>query len=264
MRRPPDEPPAVADTAPATGVRALVSQIDRQSGVPVWRQIAADIEAEILSGRLKPGTRLETEAELSAHFGVNRHTLRRALAVLAAGGLVTATPRRGTFVATARLSYPIARNTRFSENVAVAGRAPGGRLLEAKRVLPPPEIADWLAIPVGTPVIQMRHVRLANDTPICLTTAWFPADRVPRIAQHFRRSGSITKALASHGIVEYRRSRTCVAARQATPEERDALALPRNGLVLVTQTLDVDASGRPVQVAETRFAAERVELLIET
>jgi len=242
----------------------MASQIDRTSGIPIWRQIASDIEAEIVSGDLKPGTRLETETELATHYGVNRHTLRRALAVLAAAGLVTATPRRGTFVATTRLSYPIASTTRFSENVALAGRAPGGRLIDSKRMLPSADVAEWLALAPDAAVIQLRHVRLANDTPICLTTAWFPADRLSRIATLYRRSGSITKALASHGVTDYRRQRTRVTARAATPDEREMLGLPRNGLVLVTRTLDVDGEGRPVQVSETRFAAERVELMIET
>ena len=51
----------------------------RRDGVTLWRQIAGQIESEIASGACKQGARLPTEAELSARFGVNRHTVRRAL-----------------------------------------------------------------------------------------------------------------------------------------------------------------------------------------
>ena len=47
---------------------------------PVWKSIAATLEAEIGQGHYRTGDKLPTEAALSARFGVNRHTVRRALA----------------------------------------------------------------------------------------------------------------------------------------------------------------------------------------
>lgn len=246
------------------GSELLASQIDRASGISVWRQIASDLEAEIVSGRLKAGTRLPTEQELASHYSVNRHTLRRAIAELSQSGLVTATPRRGTFVAMSRLSYPIASMTRFSESVVSAGQAPSSSLIDWRRATAPIEMASWLGIAATNEVIELRHIRLANDTPICLATAWFPADRFARIASAYEKTGSITKALARLGVREYSRHRTRVTARQATPEERELLRLPRNGLLLVTETLDVDSDSVPIQASHSCFAADRVELLIET
>lgn len=56
------------------------------------------LEEEIAEGRLRPGVRLEEE-ELARRFGVSRTPIREALKQLAAIGLVTAQPRRGTVVA---------------------------------------------------------------------------------------------------------------------------------------------------------------------
>ena len=55
----------------------------QRDGVTLWRQILGCIRGEIESGAYPPGARLPTEAELSARFGVNRHTVRRALEELA-------------------------------------------------------------------------------------------------------------------------------------------------------------------------------------
>ena len=79
-------------------------------GVALWRQIADAIRLDIVGGKLANGDRLPTEAVLAERFSANRHTVRRALAVLAEQGVVVAEQGRGTFVRSiARLSYPIGR-----------------------------------------------------------------------------------------------------------------------------------------------------------
>ena len=57
-------------------------RIRHDSATPVTVQVAADIEADIDAGRLAPDTRLPSEAELAAQYGVARVTVRRAIAQL--------------------------------------------------------------------------------------------------------------------------------------------------------------------------------------
>ena len=59
----------------------MTQNLHRQTGVAMWRQIADALAADISEGRLAPGARLATEFELAERFAVNRHTLRRAMAV---------------------------------------------------------------------------------------------------------------------------------------------------------------------------------------
>ncbi len=57
--------------------------------VPSAYQLVAEaIEREILSGRLKPGDEIGTEAELVRQFGVNRSTVREGIRLLEQSGLV--------------------------------------------------------------------------------------------------------------------------------------------------------------------------------
>ena len=86
----------------------------RQSGMTLWRHIAETLRQEIGGPDYPPGARLPTEAELSARFAVNRHTVRRALEELSRGGLIRVEQGRGTFVAEDVLDYTVGTRTRLS------------------------------------------------------------------------------------------------------------------------------------------------------
>ncbi|MCS7220559.1 MAG: PLP-dependent aminotransferase family protein [Anaerolineae bacterium] len=72
--------------------------LDRDSPVPLYRQIVYQIREMILSGKLPPGARLPAERSLAAALGVNRTTIVNAYQELRADGLVEAHVGRGTTV----------------------------------------------------------------------------------------------------------------------------------------------------------------------
>src|SRR5579863_6802427 len=92
----PSYPPLGAD---AIETLASIAPVARQSVVDA---VADRLRGEILSGRLRPGTRLPSERELSLALGVNRITLRASLARLEALGLLTTRHGAGTIVASWR------------------------------------------------------------------------------------------------------------------------------------------------------------------
>src|ERR1700754_1456527 len=99
------------------------------AGVLLWRRIADDLEQSIIGGTFQAGSKLPGELDLAERFGVNRHTVRRAIAALAERGLVRAERGSGTYTEPPRIAYPIRSRTRFPEIVGSAGRAAGGRLI---------------------------------------------------------------------------------------------------------------------------------------
>jgi DNA-binding GntR family transcriptional regulator len=61
-------------------------------------EVTRALEQDILEGLLRPGDRLD-ERQLSERFGLSRTPIREALLQLAASGLASSEPRRGTVVA---------------------------------------------------------------------------------------------------------------------------------------------------------------------
>src|SRR5271165_832004 len=95
-----DEPVPPSTTATADlQTLATLAPVARQSVVDA---VADRLRNEILSGRLRPGTRLPSERELSLALGVNRLTLRSSLARLEALGLITTRHGAGTVVSSWR------------------------------------------------------------------------------------------------------------------------------------------------------------------
>lgn len=65
---------------------------DRVRPVRLYERIVEQVEARIASGELRPGQRLPSERDLVTQFGASRSTVREALRVLEAGGLVRSRP----------------------------------------------------------------------------------------------------------------------------------------------------------------------------
>jgi GntR family transcriptional repressor for pyruvate dehydrogenase complex len=95
----PDDPPTPPTPPDVVQTLASIAPIARQSVVDA---VSDRLRGEILSGRLRPGTRLPSERELSLALGVNRLTLRSSLARLEALGLITTRHGAGTIVASWR------------------------------------------------------------------------------------------------------------------------------------------------------------------
>ncbi|MFD1832391.1 winged helix-turn-helix domain-containing protein [Streptomyces desertarenae] len=78
--------------------------MDEEPVIPLYayERLAADLEAEIASGRLPVGARLEGEREMADMRGVSLNTVRSALKLLRERGLVAMKPGAGTFVIRSR------------------------------------------------------------------------------------------------------------------------------------------------------------------
>lgn len=235
-----------------------------RDGIALWRRISDTLRREIASGTFEPGKRLPSEATLAERFGVNRHTVRQATAALAKDGLVKAERGRGTIVISRPLDYPIRERTRFSEIVSGQARSPSGRLISAVETQADVEVAAALEIARGAPVLRIESLGAADGVPLNVATGWFPADRVPGFVPHYAETGSITKALKRCGIDDYRRRETRMTARLADPQDANALGIETNSPLIVTESINTDPDGRPIQYTVARFAADRVQIVVES
>jgi GntR family phosphonate transport system transcriptional regulator len=238
--------------------------LQRGVGVALWRQIADGIRQGIAAGLADENGRPPAEAQLAERFGVNRHTVRAAIAALAHEGVLQSEQGRGTYVRRQkRLVYPIGERTRFSAGLADQARETRSELMSATREPAREPIASALQISVGDEVIRIEGLGKADQVPVSRATSWFDAARFPAIGEIYARTGSITEALAECGVADYRRASTAVEARHADEADTLELQLAAGAIVIATRALNTDLSGAPIQYSVTRFPADRVELVVE-
>jgi GntR family transcriptional regulator, phosphonate transport system regulatory protein len=235
----------------------------RQDGIALWRQIASRLQQDIGAGVYQPGGRLPTEAELSQHFRVNRHTVRRALEELSRGGLVRVEQGRGSFVAEDVLDYAVEARTRFSEWIRRHNMEPSGRVLQLKETAADSQVAANLGIRPGSRVVLLERLGLADERPVSLANHYFPATRLRGVFDALRASSRITDALKSVGVTDYLRQLTRVTARLPNAGEAELLRMPRNRPLLVTENINVDRAGTVVEFGISRYPTPRVQIVFE-
>lgn len=245
-----------------TSERSLSSAPGRRSGVAVWKQIADTLSREIRDRAFTATGRLPSENELSTRFGVNRHTLRQAVAALQVDGLVRIEPGRGTFIQNELLDYVLSRRTRFSENLQRQGLLPSKQLLTAREMVAPERAADELKLPRGAKVLMVEMLDEANEQPVALATAYYPAARFAGLLEMLNEGTRTTEILRHFGVQDYVRAESRVTTQMPSEETARLLKQPTTRPVLCVECLDIDMEGQAIKYGETVFCGDRVQLVV--
>lgn len=233
-----------------------------QATSPLYIQIADELRRNIEESTYQIGYQLPTEAELSARFRVNRHTLRRAIEVLRHEGLVRVDRGHGMFVAAAPIPYTLGKRVRYNEALKAHGLQASYRTLRVTEIPADSSIAKRLELQIGDPVILFERLALADEQPINVGSSYFPNHRFPGLLEQCQQCRSISKLLQAYGCDHIRRS-TRVSARLVQPRDAQLLALPLNAPILLTESINVDQQGQVIEYGVTRFRGDRMELVIK-
>lgn len=229
---------------------------------PLWKSISIALTGDIAEGRYQTGDQLPTETQLAAQFGVNRHTVRRALSEMANQGLVHARRGAGVFVAAKPTDYPIGQRVRYHQNISASGQSPSKRILSLATRSADMREAEALGLEPGDPVHVYDGLSLADDQPVAQFQSVFPANRFPTLLDELRISQSVTDALKACGVPDYVRQSTRITAKQANATQAAQLRIAEGAPILRTEGINVDGQEHPIEYGRTWFAGDRVTLTI--
>jgi GntR family phosphonate transport system transcriptional regulator len=233
-------------------------QLSRQSE-PVYRELADTLRTEL--SNFCAGEYLPAEVQLAARFAVNRHTVRRAIDELVREGSLLRRQGKGTQVLGRPLVYPVTAETAYSQSLSAQGHGVEAVLLQRRHCLATRDEAQQLQLTEHAPLIELQTLRRIDGQPVSLIRHRYCASHAPLLADY--KSGSLRQFLAARDLPLTRAS-SLIGARLPSREEASVLLMPRHLPALTVLTLSRDASGRPVELAQSTSRSDRFQYQIVT
>ena len=161
---------------------ANVSADQPAPGQSRYGWLAASLRARITQGEWVPGTALPSEVALAKEHGVALGTLRQALALLVAQGLLERQHGRGTFVRAGLGGASMLRFFRFSQGDG-QGSTPQSSILRRSVQLASQDVVDDLGLAAGASVLQLQRLRSLSGKPCLLESIALPLPQFEALAQ---------------------------------------------------------------------------------
>nr|WP_244177185.1 GntR family transcriptional regulator [Streptomyces albus] len=238
----------------AGAASSLPLGVDRGSPVPLYFQLARQLEELIERGRLAPGSLLGNEIELAARLGLSRPTVRQAIQSLVDKGLLVRRRGVGTQVVHSKVRRPLELSSLY-DDLEAAGQRPATRVLRNTVEPAGAAVAAALGVPEGAEVRLVERLRLAHGEPVARLRNHLPPGLLELGTERLEATG-LYRLMREAGIALHS-ARQCVGARAATAAEGAELTEPAGAPLLTMERTTYDDTGRAVEFGSHVYRASR-------
>ena len=251
----------ITSSRPLVG-RAGSDQLDPDSQIPLFYQLFLMLRDRVLSGDLRPGDRMPSEAELCATYGISRTTVRLAVDRLVAEGHARRRHGTGTFVECPQPKWGLVMDPSWSRAMRARGVEPEVQPLLVEHVPATPLLRRYLDLDSGT-VVHLRRLVVGNGRPWALSEHY--VDSALGLSDEELAAGILADLLAERLNVRVGES-ICLYLEPALIGPDDARLLdaaPASAGLLVARQVK-DTHGRAVLYSESLFRGDRCRLLFSS
>ncbi len=195
---------------------------------------------------MREGLRLPSEADLARQFGCSRMTVRQAMAVLAAEGLVERRQGLGTFTSRPKALRRFWTVLFFTEEMCAHGVEVQSRLLGIRREAPSRATRQALALPEGEAVYRIRRLRLVAGHPVPITSRCIPARACPGLDKLDLESDSLYRIVEAHYGYRFTRCERSYRLVHARGVEARLLQVSSGTAVLLVEGVAFVDAGLPL------------------
>lgn len=229
---------------------------------PLHQQIAEELRRQIACGELAPGQPVPSEHDLMQRYGVSRGTVRQARAALRADGTIDGTRGRRFEIRADQLTQPFTELISFSAWAESLGKRPTAQVVESAPRAADHAAASALGLTEGDQIHFLVRLRLVDGEPLMIERTAYPLDIVPMLERIDLTERSIYAQLEREGII-VQSARHHVGAVSAGRTDARLLRIPPGSPLLRVRRVGFSPSGEPLEWAEDRYRADRVEFAIE-
>lgn len=253
-----------------------------------YDRIAAELRGKIASGKLRAGEQLPVELDIARNYGVSLSTVRRALEVLQAEGLVEKQHGTGTFVrekrqrllrTTDRYQWEKDRARLPDEERGKTGATEYDTGLELEELAFEAEyeeieadedLAQAMAVPVDTPILRRFYAtrKASERAPLGVGTSYLVRAMIesnPKLLDVNEEPwpGGTQHQLSTVGI-EIDKIVDQLSARPATVFEAEMLDVKPGACLLALRKISIDTDERVVEIADIIWPGDRIEFHYST
>jgi GntR family transcriptional regulator len=225
---------------------------------PLYVRLKEALRQAITSGRA-PGDPFPSEAQIEAHYGISRTTVRQALSALADEGLIVRRQGKGNVVAEPKKL--IVECGLLSSGRSAGSPDPGteSRVINAEVVELDGQRAGLMEVPVRTPALRVRRVHALAGEPVCYQVNYLcVADLPTPLPDADQIQGAVTG---------WELARTTVGARHATVEivladafRAQHLNVPVGSPLILVERVGLAAGGEPVELSRSFHPGRSIRL----
>ncbi|MFW0789138.1 GntR family transcriptional regulator [Gordonia sp. CPCC 205333] len=231
----------------------------------IGRRLRAD-DARVVSDVLRRGidrgehTGSLHERNLCAEFGASRNTIRDALAILAAEGLIDRAPRVGTHVVRRKAEHGLDALRGLKETLRDHGEV-RNEVRVATLLRPPAAVARRLRLDAGADAVYIERIRLLDDEPVSLDLTYLVPDLGIPLLTHDIENTDVFTLLEEISGQRLHSARQSVEAANADPHSAANLDVPPGSALLLLERLtSLGPEARPVDLEYIRLRSDRISL----
>lgn len=225
-------------------------------------QIADDLRRAIDREEYTVGSRLPSEAELAAHYGVSRGTVRQAVTALTAEGLIGSRQGARRVVLASRRSQSFAELRSFAQWARAMGREATGHVIAQEYRPACKEDAMRLHIRAGTSVLHVLRVRGLDGEPVLLERTVYADWIAPAVEAIEPDCPSVTQRLYDDTGLVLAYGEHVIDAVAAGAQDAHLLGIRRTSPLLRIRRITTTREGRPVEWSDDRYRSDAVSFSV--
>jgi GntR family transcriptional regulator len=238
--------------------------VDKNSPIPLYRQLKDAILEQIKDGSLEAGDLLPSEAELGAELGISRPTIRQALSELTSEGFVIKEQGRGSFVSKPKPEGRfLSKLQSFNDEMRQLGMEPSTRLLSLSTTGGIANVNDRLGLPHSTPLVEMHRLRFADGVPMVAVRSYLPGDRFGRLVEMDMETRGLYQTLEAEFGVRLERVTRTIGAVLARTADAELLEVALPAALSEVRTVAYSEAGSPVEYSLARYRGDTTQFSLE-
>ncbi|NNL75583.1 MAG: GntR family transcriptional regulator [Desulfobacterales bacterium] len=239
--------------------------VDETNPIPKYLQISTWLTELVQTGRYKAGEKLPSEVELSQTCGVNRNTLRQAIAELTAAGLLRKEKGTGTFVSApspSGVKHKLERISSFKDMLGQSSIKAKTKVISKRVENADDHVASALFLGSSKKVIVVERIRAGNGTPYIYEESYLPADMFDGILE-LNLTGSMYDLISERFNIVLARSKQTISAVNTIPKIAKILKVPVNSAAIFAESLTFDSKSMPIELLYSYYRGDKTTLEIE-